>query len=831
MKRWLNSILFSLRMASKNMIRHPLRSFVIALSFLALVTALFLSLNMRQFLTTYFLGELEDTYQQSDVKVRIGQTGNTRFFTIRPFQDSLDRDRYVKDYAAFFSMDVLVEYDDQSLYVQSISSDLNQLSKITHIPESLTELSDDEILITESLGLKMNVDPSDVLTLTLAGDLRTYTIKAIINDYGLFRGDSVFMNKSGSLSFFLSALDPSLNSIPEYALINLYNELYVDLKEDITPSEFENWMRSIEGYHGLSIEPTINLQEINEQIDRNFSIFMFMTTIVIFAILLVLETSINVYVNDSKQTMAVIHILGGKPSLFYRNMMMEFSLYIALSLILGKWAAQSIVQYGIYYVGGTKIFRLTEGSTYIILAIIFVLLLMVMVKDYYQRQTKSSIGYMREEIILIKNQHKGHLIVLGIATFLYILTFFFPSYSSISIFRFTYALLLLIIIPVGLYSLLIKHKSETLTRLHLSMLYHTKAFRHYLFVMLISGVSVLLLGLILGHMEDRYEIHRQEFKIDYLMTNFVSAYEETLINVREMEGVKNADSIIIYENIVLLDSGDSIFQAVSISPDLIDTYFNYDFTDDSLSSLNQSIPTIILPNRFKEIYHLDIGDSIPIYVHPEATSVHMVIGGFYEKYLSNLAFTNLGSLDEYQDLGIQTIAITQDDTTPINLFEALIDTYSPRLIYIIDYRAQTETFVTRMERSTDYLALIIISMILCFVIAMFNHSLLMFGQMNKNYARMIALGLHRKKLILLLIKSGIVHYVIVLVSSMITFTVMAWHMTDVILVTGEYEKVHLMVYPYLLGTVLLFFLSGLVHVVNIYQVFKLNPSPTLRLYE
>lgn len=363
------------------------------------------------------------------------------------------------------------------------------------------------------------------------------------------------------------------------------------------------------------------------------------------------------------------------------------------------------------------------------------------------------------------------------------------------------------------------------------MLYQTKAFRHYLFVLLISGVSVLLLGLALGHMDQRYSIHREEFKIDYLMTNFVSRYDETLLEIQDMTGVKSADSMRIYENITLLESGDSILQTVSLDPDIIETYFNYEISEEAMLSLSNPMPTILLPNRFKEVYDLNIGDSISVSLHPEAPEVTLVIGGFFEKYLSNLAFTNLGDFNDYKDLSIQTIVITKDESTSDTLYEDLIRTYSPRLIYVVDYQAQVEAHVGRMERSTNYMALIIVAIIICFVISMMNHSLLMFEQMKKNYARMQALGMNRKQLILTLIQSGLTHLVIVFVISCLAYTLIALNMTDLILVSREYEKIHLIISPYVLGFVLTVLITFMVQLVYIYRILKLNPAPTLRLYE
>ncbi|GEM_PF-2673969 len=831
MKRWFNSFLFSYRLAYKNIIKHPLRTLAIALSFLSLVIALFLSLSMREFLTTYFLGELEEKYQDIDVTVRVGQTGNARFFTIRPFNESLDRADYVQESAAFFTMDVLVEHEMHFYYIKSMSSDLNQLEKVTTLPSELNTLQDHEILITSSLSEKLNLHQGDTLTLSLGELDQTYTIKDVVMDDGLFQGDTIFLNKSGSLSFFLTALDPALAALPSFALTNLYNELYVNLKNEISIQDFEDFMRDLNGYESLSIEETINLQAIDEQISRSFSVFMVITMMVIFAILLVLETSIKVYFNDTKKTRGLIHILGGRPLFSYRMVLYEFSLYIALSLLLGKYLAERIIRFGLYFVGGTGTFDFQSQTIYIVLALTVIIFIFVSLKDYHQTKETSVIQSMREPIVKRTNTKVWIWMLLGLSTLMYILTFVLYEMSYISLYRLIYAVILLIGLPAVIYPILIRYQKDSIHKFHLSMLYQTKAFRHYLFVLLISGVSVLLLGLALGHMDQRYSIHREEFKIDYLMTNFVSRYDETLLEIQDMAGVKSADSMRIYENIKLLESGDSILQTISLDPDIMDTYFNYEISEDAMLSLSNSIPTILLPNRFKEVYDLNIGDSISVNLHPEAPEVTLVIGGFYEKYLSNLAFTNLGNFNVFKDLGIQTIAITNDDAISSTLYEDLIRTYSPRLIYVVDYQAQVEAHVGRMERSTNYMALIIVAIIICFVISMMNHSLLMFEQMKKNYARMQALGMNQKQLILMLIKSGFMQMIIVFIISSIAFTLVALNMTDLILISGEYEKINLMISPYLLGIVLMTFITFTVQLVYIYRILKLSPAPTLRLYE
>jgi cell division protein FtsX len=81
---------------------------------------------------------------------------------------------------------------------------------------------------------------------------------------------------------------------------------------DKQSSSVTSYLHDLPGYSNLFIRETINLEEINEMIDRNLAVFSVIFVIVIFAILLVMSTTMMVYFEEKKKMVAIIDLLGGR---------------------------------------------------------------------------------------------------------------------------------------------------------------------------------------------------------------------------------------------------------------------------------------------------------------------------------------------------------------------------------------------------------------------------------------------------------------------------------------------------------------------------------------
>ena len=67
MKKSLNRLLFSFRIAAKSLIRTPLKTLLLFIGFIGVFVVILLTFSMRGFLETYYEGNIKETYQSFDL--------------------------------------------------------------------------------------------------------------------------------------------------------------------------------------------------------------------------------------------------------------------------------------------------------------------------------------------------------------------------------------------------------------------------------------------------------------------------------------------------------------------------------------------------------------------------------------------------------------------------------------------------------------------------------------------------------------------------------------------------------------------------------------------
>ncbi len=830
MKETANRFLFSLRYAYKNIIKNPLRSILLMLSLIALMTSLLLATSSSSFMTEYFIGDLKSQYRDLDLIASVGTAGNSRYFTLRTLNDDPNQGTYMKDVIPFFEIDTLVSLNQEKVYVKVMSSSIDALKKISNVNPARLELSEHQVIITQSLADDYNLSHGDEITMQLTSSEKTYVIIDIIDDGGLMSGKAIYLNKNYSLPFFLSALNPALSGLPEIFFANLYNTLYIDIEDEQTASSVTSYLHDLPGYSNLFIRETINLEEINEMIDRNLAVFSVIFVIVIFAILLVMSTTMMVYFEEKKKMVAIIDLLGGRSALSYGVILLEFMLFFMLSAFASVAIGQWIVSFGMRFVGSSSIFELKPQTILLTLGVSLFLFVGASLRYYLYTQRSASIREVNEHINKDPISITMYIILIILSILLYIVASIFHMNDFGVILRVISIVLMTFTLPFLLIKLLVIFPAKTELFFHLKMLIEQKSFRQYTSVLLLSFLSIFLLVLTNTHMEHRFTSHRSEYQVDYVLTNFITGYDETLLEIESMTDVEHSDPALIYENIIFTDYGDSMLMTVSMEPSKLSTYFDLPLSDDSISSLLAPYPVIILPERYRMLYHLNIGDTIISYIHPDFPNVEMVIGGFFEKYIANLAFTNLHTLPNYAETGISSIFVNGTEDSSL-LYPNLIEAYSQNLVYVLDYQQFVESNVSRMERATLYMTVILIAIILCFVLSIINHSLLLLVQMRKNDARMSILGLSRRQMILLMIRESIGLFIPLFVGTFIGFTLLSFELTDLILWSGEYENITLSSSALIFGSFFVLIVFIFTRIVYIVKLLNIQPSIVLRTYE
>ncbi|MBU1093896.1 MAG: hypothetical protein KKH01_05490 [Firmicutes bacterium] len=839
MKKTINRFGFSFRFAFKNLTRFRLRSILLIFSFIALFVTILLGASTQMFLTSYYYGELENKYREIDFSMGITLNSDLRFFSIRPLTDAPDLDTVVDDYAPFFEMDTLVEINGTKQYVKTMASTLDQFAKISNpIHYTNTTLDNDEVIITESLATTYQLNHGDTITLYLGDLTKDYSIVDIVEDGGLFEGGTIYLNKDGSLSFFLTALSPSLGSLSHVFLTNFYNQVYFDVKTGITNEEAMDYVSSITQFSNLKFQLSIDEQALDQMIRRNVSFFNLIIVIVFLVILLVMQTTFMLYFEEKKKGFAVVDLLGGSHLFSYGVVLIEILIFFILSLTASVFITNAVIQKGLIFVGSSANYQLDFSTIFWCAAATLLIYTVTSLYYFIHFNKESSIHQTMTQGIEKQMRWIPQLTLFFLSFALYflakleILYQFIGNYTSVIQTVSSFAILFTsAFIMFNLFSKLQKIKKKPLIfTLQLKILLAKKSFYQYVSVMLVCFVSIFLLVLANDHMDQRMNNYENEFKIDFVLTNFISRYDETYTQIVALDTVDQASKVGYLQNIEFTTFEQNLNSLISIDPQAISNYFNFELSDESLISLeNTDYLTIILPERFKYLYNMTIGDEIQLNLSPLHSDEVFVVGGFFKKEIGDMAFTNLHLFSIYDDIS-QNAIFVNSISDKASLQNQLINLYSKNMVYVLDFQLIVDEKLDQMRTATDYLTIILSTIIACFVLSIFNHSILLLGQMKDTYARFYVLGFSKQKMFFLLIKESLAMYVILAISSIFSFVLISNQLSSLILISGEYEPVQFEMHSLWTGFLVILFVFVITKVVYIWNALRIRPNLVVKTY-
>ncbi len=838
MRKSLNRLLFAWRYALKNFIFNPMRSFLLTIGFLGIFVVVILAFSMNDFFRIYYVNKLEEKYQSFDMVMNISSSGDARFFSISQMNLNDDVSQMIEDKAVFFEFDVLLETNQTDrVYVHVFSSSKEDLSKISTYANDEIDLADDEMIITKSFSETYGLNIDDSVSLFARETQKTFIIKDIIDDGHLFIENSIFIDKDESLLFFLSSLSPSLDSLPSSLLKNMYNFVYIDIKPEYSYDQLAQSLQDISQYEKLSFTQTIDQNAVDHFVSRNISIFSMMLSIVFVSILFVLQTTLLVYFNEKKVIFSQVHVLGGKKQFSLSLVLIEMFTFFMLSFVISIWVTNFILDFGINYLKINLVYDIQ--FVHLIYALITVLLFSVVMVVYYFNtfyQT-SDVNHLKEEGREVSFNFKKSLSILAGTILLYILfeiNFINQLFGKLSvivqillaiIFMFVFAKVSLraIIFILG------KFKEKNLLYYHLSMMVSKKAFKHYTSVILIAFLTIMLLIFTNGYMDIRSDSYRNGYQTDFILTHIVTGFDDVYDEIKELDHVEDSIKVGLYTEVFVVEQNQTISQLISIDQDQISTFFNLDINQEDLNDLDdESRLKILLPDRYYKLYGLEIGDQIDIYVNPTYKTQSFYISGFFEKQLGDLAFTNMHKVLSGQS-PYQAI-ILNSNIDKNTLRDELLDLFSDQMIRITDVNQSMDRLIYEMERVAVYITVILSLIIGCFVIAMINHAHLLFVQVKSNYARLYVIGYSKKRMVLTLIKEGLITLIVFYVAASIGYIVIASYFSDLSILFGEYEPVKFSAVPLLYGAVIITLVFSVQYAIYIYQVLHIKLSEIIKSY-
>jgi len=837
MKKSLNRLNFFLRFILKNIISSPIKSILMLIGFLGVFVSLILAFSMRDFFTSYYYGKLEETYEDYDLIMSISPLGQTRFFSV----SSLNSDESIHDAidkkAMFFEFDVLLQKnEDVKTYVHVKASNLEMLKNINDYVSYPSELLDDEMIITESLALSMDIKMNDQVYIDISGEQKTFVVVDIVEDDMLFSGEQIFIDKTEGLPFFLSALSPSLESLNPALLTNIYNRVYLDIKDSYDIDEVSLLIQSKEPYRLLTFELTIDDEAIHQFIQRNITAFFMIISISLFAIIFVLKTTLEVYFHEKKQLYATIHILGGKKRFSVAIVTIEMLIFFILSFLIAVFLSQQIIYIGLNYLTSHLYYQIQQ--IHIIYAASLALILLGAVvyfyfKKFYQTSEIRSLNHLDLDNDVSISVKIGTLILL-IGIYL-VLSFtnirpLFKGYQVIFILVVIIYLLIYAIdlIFYGLKKYWYQNHQEQTTYYHIKAMLTKRTFKQYLHLVLIAFLTILLLVFANTYMLDRKDAYQETYQIDLMVINITKNYDDKYIDIKAVDEVKDISKAGLFQQVKTMNENQSIRELISMDPTDISTYFKTNIESEALSALNRVTKLyIVLPDRYMFLYDYKIGDTIDIYVDGKYKEQTFEIAGFFEKQLGDIAFTNMHHVYEADD--IFNIFLVNAKEDKVLLKDHLLDQYHQDLIQVIDVDEKLAPLIFEMIQVTNYITFILAIIILCFVVALMNHSVLLYHDMKEVYARMIILGLNHQQMRRLLMKLFVYIFISLAIISMIGYSLISLEMADLAIIFGEYEPIRFSIKPLWLGGLIIAITFSLTQWFYILKIKDIDPTKVLKL--
>ena len=169
-------------------------------------------------------------------------------------------------------------------------------------------------------------------------------------------------------------------------LRNIYNVLYVDIKEGTSFQDVVSTFKDITAYQSLDYVKTLDEVEVNQLVDRNTSLLSGLLSFVFIAIILVLQTTLKYYFLDRKEQTAMIHILGGKPRYAYGILGIELFIEQLIGFIAAVLLVNMSIKIGMTYLASAWIYEITLLK--ILLTLGITLGIFVVMFSYYSYRSR-----------------------------------------------------------------------------------------------------------------------------------------------------------------------------------------------------------------------------------------------------------------------------------------------------------------------------------------------------------------------------------------------------------------------------------------------------------
>ncbi len=771
----MKNLKFKLLHSYRNISAKKGSSLIIIFTLSLLIMILILSLSMYSVLKDVFVEEAKSQYLSVDIVISYDENSSSRFINTRSLLETYDDE--IISLTTFININTLFSTEEAAFYAQMMAGIPNELEQL--IDENVPVLSRYDIVITDSLAENYHLEIGDEISFKSDDNVFTYQVKAIISDKGVFSGNCVFVLKETIYEdvFSMSNLE------------NIGNVVYIQLSKQTDVSQFYNRIIEDPIYMDFNITETINYYEIERASRYDTLLFFGISLMMLVALFFVMYSLFLLFFKDFKKEQGIILSLGGSKQYLKSIFFSTLFLFVLFSSVLGSILSLLLLNLGVRIYGVQMFVYFPIWTIFVSLGITFIIIIIYALIFDYKLNRLSSMSLITED----EHSLRKPSVFLFIFEFIILLVFLYfkplsVGYNSIIV------TLLSFLILFSLYDVII----YTIHRY-----WHSKSFfgifqfksislqavsRHSFRVMLVIFFVVYSVITVRNFIYNESKTFEHLIVTDYailgihdydssLLTEFEDKYEQANVN----EAIVYQDSYLHFEEDIK-----RVRFSVSMDYEEFHTLFPFEILSQNQPFNEYDNVFVVLPYSLKYIYDVEVGDSISIDFSKELLNVNVEIAGFFDTNFDNIIYTNIYEYNDQLEIEINTLFVSSNQTVTL---EDLIEDYASKLYYIVDMQDFMHDFTDYILRTNNLFMFLSGVLVLSFIIVIINNTLLVFDSKKSDYAKLLILGIPRKKIRLGLLQEYLAIVVTLILFTLIESIVFTLYFPKMMLVFNYYKEI------------------------------------------
>jgi ABC-type antimicrobial peptide transport system permease subunit len=724
----MKNFLFKLRVAYRNIFKSRGRSVVVLLTLMVLMILSVVIFNIHDNLVRIFSMEYQEVYQTVDLTVSYDNYSNSRIVNVSTIND--DYSEYFNYSATYFNLYSLMESEDDSFYAQVYSSSLGEFERVMDF--DLDSINDGEMFITQSLADRFQLNKNDALSMLIGSQEINYVIREILPDQGLFSENSVFVPKEELLTKTLWFSAPDLG-----------NMIYLDVKDEYSILAVRDLLLGDAAYANSLVKETVDHEQAKTRADYNASVLLGIGVLAFLAVIMVVRSIYPLLFRDFSQQIGVIRILGGNDGFAYQIWMIQFCLYLLISVPMGLIFSRVILDagaraYGVYTSVGFN-------PWYLLLAVAFFLAVNVLGTigryAHYKKQSEMSLSndarFEKQKSVVYAAIAAGAVLLVN-----WIIDPF-PKFQgmitvvTVIVFTFSFLSMILKIFPI-----IFKKKDSFFSLYSSKHLRDNKILHNSVKVIFVSLVIIAISMTVSGVMKTEILNAFDEIRIDYAVTNIYNFNDDLVTEIETNNQIDSAVKGAMFRDGTLQVDEDTTRRVqffLSVRPENISELFTFSLSAEILAKLaDPTILYVALPYQYEKTSQLRVGDEVTFRLSQNIPSEKFIIAGFFENSYEGIYLSNISYSDKYMDSDLTNTVFIRSSNG--DLQKDLIQRYSGKMYYVFSADDLLLNETKMVYRTVDFVVILIWALVACFMIVIINNSLLQFYALKADYAKFKILG-------------------------------------------------------------------------------------------